>query len=87
MGMSTWSPTDNYNHCVSVRLSFSPVSLSSIMAVPSSSSNLLILLLISSLDWLSTPGSAFYMGRDHMTPSGRLLVSLLLCVRTNKLKK
>lgn len=42
------------------------------MAVPSS--NLLLLLLISSLDWLSTPGSAFLMGRDHMTPSGRLLV-------------
>nr|AGZ80756.1 growth hormone receptor 1 [Lateolabrax japonicus] len=50
------------------------------MAVPSSSSNLLILLLISSLDWLSTPGSAFYMGRDHMTPSALLEPHFTGCI-------
>lgn len=73
MGMSSWSPNDNYNHWVSVPLIPPSVSLSSIMAVSPPSSKLL-LLLISSLGWLSTPGSAFVMDRDHMTSSGRSLL-------------
>nr|AAZ14785.1 growth hormone receptor [Hippoglossus hippoglossus] len=39
------------------------------MAVSSPSSHLLILLLISCLDWPSTPASAFLLDRDHMTTS------------------
>ncbi|XP_038560675.1 growth hormone receptor a [Micropterus salmoides] len=39
------------------------------MAVSSSSNLLVLLLLISSLDWLSTPGSTFLMGWDHVTSS------------------
>lgn len=56
------------------------LSLTSIMAVSSSSVHLL--LLISSLDLLSTRGSAFLSDWDHMTSSGRFLVSLQLYVRT-----
>ncbi|XP_068166767.1 growth hormone receptor a isoform X2 [Antennarius striatus] len=41
------------------------------MAVPLSS-NLVILLLISSLDWMHTPGSAFLMNWDQMTSSAPL---------------
>ncbi len=61
---------------VSLSLCHSPLclSLSSIMAVSWSSSDLLLLLLISSLDWMCNPGSAFLIGRDDMTSSGRLLV-------------
>lgn len=83
MVMSSWHPTDNYNERVSVPLTFCPLyhSLSSIMAVSSSSVHLL--LLISFLDWLSTGGSAFLMDWDHMTSSGRFLVSLQFYVRTN----
>lgn len=83
MVMSSWHPTDNYNEPVSVPLTFCPLflSLSSIMAV--SSSSVRLLLLISSLDWLSTRGSAFLMDWDHMTSSGRFLVSLQLYVRTD----
>ncbi|KAM4576115.1 growth hormone receptor a [Odontesthes bonariensis] len=40
------------------------------MAVSLSSSNLLLLLVISSLDWLSFPGSGFLIDRDHMSSSG-----------------
>lgn len=50
------------------------------MAVLSSSSNLLFLLLISSLDWLSTPGSAFVIGRDHMTSSAPLEPHITECI-------
>lgn len=87
MGMSSWRPTDNYNDRVSVPLSFSPLSLSlsSIMAVSSSSVHLLLLL--SSLDWLSTRGSAFLTDRDRLTSSGRLLVSLQHYVRADNQKK
>lgn len=83
MVMSSWHPADNYNERVSVPLTFCPLflSLSSIMAVSSSSVHLL--LLISSLDWLSTRGSAFLMDWDHMTSSGKFLVSLQLYVRTD----
>ncbi|KAM7391431.1 hypothetical protein PAMP_022120 [Pampus punctatissimus] len=42
------------------------------MAVSPPSFKLLLLLQISSLGWLSTPGSAFVMDRDHMTSSGGL---------------
>ncbi|XP_035514901.1 growth hormone receptor a [Morone saxatilis] len=51
-----------------------------IMAVSSSCSNLLLFLLISSLDWLSTPGSAFMMGRDHMTSSAPLEPHFTECI-------
>jgi len=52
-----------------------PLSLSSIMmAVSLSSSNLLLLLMISSLDWLSSPGSGFLIDQDHMSSSGELLI-------------
>ena len=67
--MSLWRPADNCNHSASVSLS-----VSSIMAVSSPSSHLLILLLISCLDWPSTPASAFLLDRDHMTTSGGLLM-------------
>ncbi|KAM9360589.1 growth hormone receptor a [Symphorus nematophorus] len=51
------------------------------MAVsPSSSSNLLLLLLVSSLDWLPTPGSAFLMDRDHMTSSAPLQPHFTECL-------
>ncbi|XP_040010943.1 growth hormone receptor a isoform X2 [Xiphias gladius] len=50
------------------------------MAVSLSSSNLLLLLLISSLDWLSTPGSAFLMDRDHMTSSAPLEPHFTECI-------
>ncbi|XP_059192563.1 growth hormone receptor a [Centropristis striata] len=50
------------------------------MAVSLSSSNLLLLLLISSLDWLSTPGSAFLMVRDHVTSLAPLEPHITECV-------
>ncbi|XP_041642523.1 growth hormone receptor a isoform X2 [Cheilinus undulatus] len=39
------------------------------MAVSSSSPSLLLLLLVSSLDWLSAPGSGFLVGQDPVTSS------------------
>ncbi|XP_008292077.1 growth hormone receptor a isoform X1 [Stegastes partitus] len=51
-----------------------------IMAVSSPSSNLLLLLLISSLDWLSTPGSAFLIDWDHMTSSAPLEPHFTECI-------
>ncbi|XP_068461006.1 growth hormone receptor a [Clinocottus analis] len=52
------------------------------MAVLSSScsSNLLLLLLMSSLDWLSTPGSAFFMGRHHVTSPAPLEPHITECI-------
>lgn len=81
MGVSPWSSADNYNHSVSVLL-FYPLSLHSIMAL-SLASNLLILLILSSLDWLPSPGSTFLTDWDHTTSSGKLLVFLQLCVTTS----
>ncbi|XP_040897712.1 growth hormone receptor a isoform X2 [Toxotes jaculatrix] len=50
------------------------------MAVSSFSSSLLLPLLISSLDWLSTPGSAFLSDRDHMTSSAPLEPHFTECI-------
>ncbi|XP_071339490.1 growth hormone receptor a [Trachinotus anak] len=50
------------------------------MAILSSSSNLLLVLLISSLDWLSTPGSAFLMDWEHVTSSAPLEPHFTECV-------
>ncbi|XP_067468881.1 growth hormone receptor a isoform X1 [Thunnus thynnus] len=50
------------------------------MAVSPPSSKLLLLLLISSLGWLSTPGSAFIMDRDHMTSSAPLEPHFTECI-------
>lgn len=44
------------------------------------SSNLLLLLLISSLDWLSTPGFAFLVGRGHVTSSASLEPHITECI-------
>ncbi|XP_069555685.1 growth hormone receptor a [Brachyistius frenatus] len=52
----------------------------SIMAVSSCSSNLLFLLIVSFLDWMSTPGSAFLIDRDHMTSSAPLEPHFTECV-------
>ncbi|XP_034728278.1 growth hormone receptor a [Etheostoma cragini] len=49
-----------------------------------SSSNLLLLLLISFLDWLSTPGSAFVMGRDHVTSSAPVEPHITECTSRNQ---
>lgn len=38
------------------------------------SSSVLLVLLISALGWLPTPGSAFHMYRDHSTSSGLSLI-------------
>ncbi|AWP07305.1 Growth hormone receptor [Scophthalmus maximus] len=50
------------------------------MAVSSPSSNILLLLLISSLDWLSTPGCAFVSDRDHTNPSAPLEPHFTECI-------
>nr|AAK72953.1 truncated growth hormone receptor [Scophthalmus maximus] len=50
------------------------------MAVSSPSSNILLLLLISSLDWLSTPGLAFVSDRDHTNPSAPLEPHFTECI-------
>uniref|UniRef100_A0A3Q1FSX1 Growth hormone receptor a n=1 Tax=Acanthochromis polyacanthus TaxID=80966 RepID=A0A3Q1FSX1_9TELE len=50
------------------------------MADSSPSTNLLLLLLISSLDWLPTPGSAFLIDRDHMTSSAPLEPHFTECI-------
>ncbi|XP_068994704.1 growth hormone receptor a isoform X2 [Embiotoca jacksoni] len=50
------------------------------MAVSSCSSNLLFLLIVSFLDWMSTPGSAFLIDRDHMTSSAPLEPHFTECV-------
>lgn len=50
------------------------------MAHSSPSTNLLLLLLISSLDWLPTPGSAFLIDRDHMTSSAPLEPHFTECI-------
>ncbi|XP_034548774.1 growth hormone receptor a [Notolabrus celidotus] len=51
------------------------------MAVSSSTSpNLLLLVLVSSLDWLTAPGSAFLMGRDPLTSSATLEPHFTECI-------
>lgn len=50
------------------------------MAVTSPSSSLLLLLLISSQDWLSSPGSAFLIDWDHMTSSAPLEPHFTECI-------
>lgn len=50
------------------------------MAVSPPSSKLLLLLIISSLDWFSTPGSAFITDWDHMTSSAPLEPHFTECI-------
>nr|XP_020502109.1 growth hormone receptor-like [Labrus bergylta] len=54
------------------------------MAVSSCSPNLLLLLLVSSLDWLSAPGSAFLIDRDPLTSSASLEPHFTECISRNQ---
>ncbi|XP_028269496.1 growth hormone receptor a [Parambassis ranga] len=53
---------------------------SSSSSFSSSSCNILLLLFISSLDWLSPPGSAFLIDQDHMTSSAPLEPHFTECI-------
>ncbi|XP_010766970.1 growth hormone receptor a [Notothenia coriiceps] len=54
------------------------------MAFSSYSSNLLLILLISSLGWLSSPGSAFLTDRERLTSSAIVQPYITECISSNQ---
>lgn len=70
-GFFTWACHHGVQLIIIFTVTLSPSTLSLCRVMAISSCCLLLPLIISFLDWLSSPASAFLIDRDHVTSSGR----------------